>query len=204
MKTQTQFKNASLVSVVNGSIIVKDSTGREHAFVDASIVSVNNGTIIIESKWEPKKGELVKISTRNNGIRYAIFKEILDFQFWMYGSSTDKLTWLPFDYNKSKWYSMSFISNISPATPEEQKEFDDFCKSKGKLWNKETLQWEEYKWQPGRNEKYYFIDAAGRVMWALHDSYAIDRPRIKYGNCFPTNEQAKEAAEKLKEFFKSL
>lgn len=66
------------------------------------------------------------------------------------------------------------------------------------------MQWENYKWKPERKEKYYFIDESGRVMWSLHNSYAIDRPRIEYGNCFQTEQQAKEVAEKVKELFKSL
>ena len=205
MKTQTQFKNASLVSVVNGSIVVKDSTGREHTFTNASIVSVNNGTIIIESEWEPKRGELVKFRCGWCDTKYAIFKEIVGDRFWMYCSSIDKLTELPWDLNCPKYVSIIDGSfTLSPVTPEEQKEFDDFCKSQGKIWNKETLQWENYKWKPERNEKYYFVDPAGRVMWALHNSYAIDQPRIKYGNCFPTEEQAQKAAEKVKELLKSL
>lgn len=204
MKRQTQFKNASLVSVINGSIVIKDSNGGEHTFVNASVVSVNNGTIVIEKEWKPKEGELVKISTTDNGIRYAIFKEILDFQFWMYCSSMDKLTWLPFDYNKSKWYDMSFISNISPVTPEEQKEFDDFCKSQGKLWNRETLQWEKYEWEPERGEKYYYIDTLGDVSCTTYNTFTLDSTRIKFGNCFQTKEQAKSAAEKVKELLKSL
>ena len=66
MKKQTQFKNSSLVSVVNGSVVVKDSTEKEHTFANASVVSVNNGTIIIESEWKPKEGELVKFKPGNH------------------------------------------------------------------------------------------------------------------------------------------
>ena len=205
MKTQTTFQNGSLVSVVNGSIVVKDAAGREHTFANASVVSVNNGTIIIESEWEPKRGELVKFRCGWCDKKYGIFKEIVGDRFWMYCSSIDKLTELPWGLNTPKYVSMidgSFI--LSPVTTEEQKEFDDFCKSQGKIWNKETLQWEKYNWEPKRDEKYYFIDDAGRVMWSLHNSYAVDRPRIKYGNCFQTEQQAKEVAEKVKELLKSL
>lgn len=204
MKTQTQFKNASLVSVINGSIVVKDSIGREHTFTNASVVSVNNGTIIIESEWKPKKGELVKFKCGWCDTKYAIFKEIVGDRFWMYCSSIDKLTELPWDLNCPKYVSIVGSFTLSPVTPEEQKEFDDFCKSKGVVWNKKTLQWEKYKWKPERNEKYYFIDSAGKVGWFLHNSYAVDRPRIEYGNCFQTEQQAKEASEKVKELLKSL
>jgi hypothetical protein len=200
MKTQTQFKNASLVSVVDGSIVVKDSTGREHTFANASVVSVNNGTIIIESEWEPKKGELVKV-TGTCIDAYCIINEIGDGQLFVFG-------WKKIDFDqhclKSDFWLTNSQTKISPVTPEEQKEFDDFCKSQGKLWNKETLQWEEYKWQPKMGETYYFIDTLGEVSCTRNNTLNLDPTRIKYGNCFPTKERAKEAAEKLKEFFKSL
>lgn len=201
MKTQTQFKNASLVSVVNGSIVVKNSTGRAHTFTNASVVSVNNGTIIIESEWKPKRGELVKISTTDNGIRYAIFKEILGSKFWMYCSSFDKLTCLPLDYNMHKWYGMCSISNISPVTPEEQKEFDDFCKSKGKIWNKETLQWEKYRWKPKQGEKYFTIVVGGsnsRVSQYVWEFDNIDTHVYETGNCFKTRKEAEDKLEQIK------
>ena len=79
MKTQTVFQNSSLVSVINGSIVIKDSNGGEHTFVNASVVSVNNGTIIIESEWKPKKGELAKVT--NTCIdAYCIIDKIVDGQ----------------------------------------------------------------------------------------------------------------------------
>lgn len=68
MKIQEQFKNSSLISVVNGFIVIKDASGKEHAFNNALVISVNNGTIIIESEWEPKKGELIYIIQGNGEI----------------------------------------------------------------------------------------------------------------------------------------
>ena len=205
MKTQTQFKNASLVSVVNGSITIKDSTEREHTFANASIVSVNNGNIIIKSEWKPKKGELVKFRCSWCGTKYGIFKEIVGDRFWMYCSSINKLTELPGDLNCPKYLSIIDGSfTLSPVTPEEQREFDDFCKSQGKLWNKETLQWEKYEWKPKRGEKYYFITTAGEVSWTTNNTFALDPNRIGFGNCFQTAKQAEKAAEKVKKLLKSL
>lgn len=200
MKTQTQFKNASLVSVVNGSIVVKDSTERAHTFTNASVVSVNNGTIIIESEWEPKKGELIKVT--NTCIdAYCIIDKIGDGQLFVFG-------WRKIDFDQHCLRSDFWLTNsqtkISPVTPEEQKEFDAFCKSQGKIWNKETLQWEKYRWVPKRGEKYYYIDTTGEVSWTTHNTFALDPNRIKFGNYFPTEKQAEKAAEKVKELFKSL
>ena len=204
MKIQTQFKNASLVSVVNGSIIVKDSTGREHAFTNASVVSVNNGTIIIESEWKPKKGELIKF-TWEGDIRYGIFQEICSGLLWTYGCSMKSLSEFFHAIDNPKCRPMVH-TNIYPVTPEEQKEFDDFCKSQGMLWNKKTLQWEKYRWKPTQGEKYHIVDlgynnSVGSHIW---DNDSVDNAHYTAYNCFQTEEQAKEAAEKVKELLKSL
>ena len=207
MKTQTQFKNASLVSVINGSIVVKDAAEREHTFTNASVVSVNNGTIIIESEWEPKRGELIKFRCGWCDKKYGIFKEIVGDRFWMYCSSIDKLTELPWDLNTPKYVSMidgSFI--LSPVTPEEQKEFDDFCKSQGKIWNRKTLQWEKYQWHPKLNDLYYSInlETEDGIVTHMYENDYTDRLNYECGNCFPTEQQAKEASKKVKELLKSL
>lgn len=200
MKTQTQFKNASLVSVVNGSIVVKDSTGREHTFTNASVVSVNNGTIIVESEWIPKKGELVKI-TGTCIDAYSIIDKITYDQIFVFGWKRIRST----EYNlKSDYWNKNSQTNIYPVTPEEQKEFDDFCKSQGKIWNKEKLQWEKYRWEPKVGEMYYYVDTLGEISCTTNNTLKLDPHRIKYGNCFQTKEQAQETSKKLKEFLKSL
>jgi hypothetical protein len=202
MKTQTTFENASLISVVNGSIIVKSAAGIEHTFTNASVVSVNNGTIIIESEWKPKKGELIKM--KGNGTNcYAIFKSKDAFYLYDYGyrfiGGNDLII------NEYGW-SISNVS-ISPVTPEEQKEFDDFCKSQGKIWNKETLQWEKYKWQPKKGESYFYVlsSMSGvRICHALWGDCTGDYLLYDTHNCFQTEKQAERAAEKVKELLKSL
>lgn len=201
MKTQSQFKNASLVSVVNGSIVVKDSTGGEYTFVKASVVSVNNGTIVIESEWEPKKGELIKLTGCNTNC-YCIYRECVADRIYDYGFKKIADSTLHTKIDDLSWCTVDVT--VSPVTPEEQKEFDDFCKSQGKLWNKETLQWEKYKWQPKQGEKYWYVASWGDV-WCRHfmDS-DVDQGILQLGNTFPTKEQAQEALEQVKELFKSL
>lgn len=71
MKITKTFKNATLRTVNNGYIEL-DYNGKTHCFHDASIISVNNGIITMEVDWEPKEGELVKI-TGNCIDAYSIF-----------------------------------------------------------------------------------------------------------------------------------
>ena len=199
MKTTKTFENASLVSVVNGSIVVKSAAGIEYTFTNASIVSVNNGTIIIESEWEPKVGELVKI-TGNCIDAYSIFSS--------YDKSVDTI--VVYGYKRINSDDHAFCrhfwfpgpqTKISPVTPEEYQAFDDFCKSKGKIWNKEKLQWEEYRWKPGQGTTYLHINIAGGI--AQTDNYiwmddAIDKNNYEMGNCFKTKEEAEAKLEQIK------
>lgn len=200
MKTQTQFKNASLVSVVNGSIVVKDSTGKDHTFTNASVVSVNNGTIIIEKEWMPKKGELIKMEGNCTDC-YAIFKTTKeDSILHTYGHlfiGGYRIVCLA-----GRWHTKNVT--ISPVTLEEQKEFDDFCKSQGKLWNKETLQWEKYKWKPKEGEQYWYVASWGGVWCRHHINSDVDQGILQLSNVFQTKEQAEKALEQVKELFKSL
>lgn len=203
MKTQTVFQNTSLVSVVNGSIVIKDSTGGKHTFTNASVVSVNNGTIIIESEWKPKEGELIKIEG-NGADCYAIFKANKDsFYIFIYG-------WKFIGGHRIVCYTHRWCTEnatISPVTPKEQKEFDEACKSQGKIWNKETLQWEKYGWRPKQGELYFYVlsSVSGvRACQALWFNTASDYLLYDTHNCFRTEKQAQKAAEKVKELFKSL
>lgn len=202
MKTQTQFKNASLVSVMNGSVIVKSAAGIEHTFTNASVVSVNNGTIVIESEWKPKKGELVKI-TGSCIDAYSIFHR--------YDKSVDTIVVYGYKRINSNshafcqcyWYQTS-QTEIHPVTTEEQQAFDDFCKSKGKIWNKETLTWEDYKWSPKPNEQYWYVASWGEVTYRQHLDTEYDQSLLQLGNAFPTKEQAEKVRVEMIQFFKSL
>lgn len=200
MKITKTFENATLRTVNNGYIEL-DYNGKTHCFNNASVVSINNGTIIIESEWTPKRGELIKLTGCNTDC-YCIYRQGEPNYIYDYGYKKISDSTLHTEIDDSSWCTVNVI--VSPVTPEEQKEFNDFCKSQGKIWNKEKLQWEKYKWQPKQCEKYYYIDTLGEVSCTTNNTLQLDPARIKYGNCFPTKEQAQKAAKKLKEFFKLL
>lgn len=200
MKTTKTFENASLVSVVNGSIVVKSAAGIEHTFTNASVVSVNNGTIIIESEWTPKEGELVKAIGCHIDC-YIIFQS-MDHKFlYTYGGKELRGSYI--SWTSDTWAYDKHLE-ILPVTPAEQQAFDDFCKSQGKIWNKEKLQWEKYQWKPKKDERYYFLTDLGKINYTKNDTLDLDFRRIECGNCFQTKEKAELAAEKVKELLKSL
>lgn len=203
MKTTKTFENASLVSVVNGSITVKSAAGIEHTFTNASIVSVNNGTIIIETEWEPKKGEWIKAI--GCGIDcYIIFASKSKDVLYTYGSININFALNRYNTLGDVIWGFNHTLQLLPVTPEEQQALNDFCKSKGKIWNKEKLQWENYRWSPKPNECYWYVASWGEVRCRHYVAINIEQDLLRLGNAFPTKEQAEIAAEKLKELFKSL
>jgi hypothetical protein len=200
MKTTKTFENASLVSVVNGSIVVKSAAGIEHTFTNASVISVNNGTIIIESEWEPKEGELVKI-TGNCIDAYSIFHrhDKSAGTIVVYGSKL--INGDDHEFGRSDWFIGS-QTEIHPVTPAEQQAFDDFCKSQGKIWNKEKLQWEKYRWKPDQGTAYFHIFIAGGIVRTnnyIWTDDAADKNYYEMGNCFKTKEEAEAKLEQIKQ-----
>lgn len=197
MKTTKTFENATLRTVNNGYIEL-DYNSKTHCFHNASVVSVNNGSISIEINWEPERGELIKAVGCNIDC-YVIFnyksKDIL----YTYGGM-DFASIGYFKFDDDPW-TYNHTMQLFPVTPEEQQAFDDFCKSKGKIWNKEKLQWEKYRWIPKPNECYWYVASWGEVMNRHYVATNIDRSLLQLGNAFPTKEQAQKVAEKIKEFF---
>lgn len=193
-----QFKNASLVSVINGSIVIKNYAGQKYTFTNASVISVNNGTIVIETEWEPKRGELIKVTNRYIDI-YCLFDKIKGDFIYVFG-------WKKIDCNrhylKSDNWKINSETKISPVTQEEQKEFDDFCKSHDTIWNKETLQWEKCKWKPKPGEKFYIVCENGKIISYYYDNtLQYHHDLIDINNCFKTEE---EAYVKLRKFLEIL
>lgn len=200
MKTTKIFENATLRTVNNGYIEL-DYNGKTHYFYNASVVSINNGTISIEVDWEPKEGELVKI-TGNCIDAYSIFRR--------YNKSVDvivvygqkRINSDNHAFCKYHWY-VGNQTEIYPVTPEEQQAFDDFCKSQGKIWNKEKLQWEKYKWSPKPNECYWYVTSCGEVMYRHYIATNFDLGLLQLGNAFPTKEEAEAKLKQIKQILNS-
>lgn len=199
MKTTKTFENATL-RTVNSGYIELDSNGKTYCFNNASIISIKNSTITIEVDWKPERGELIKI--KGSCIdSYSIFDSLNDNLMRIFGYKRIKGT--DSKLQNDFWFIGATIK-ISPVTPEEQQAFDDFCKSQGKIWNKEKLQWEEYKWMPKENEVYYIIYGNGEVDHLRYKRSEFQDRYINFGNYFQTKEQAQKVAEEVKKLLKSL
>lgn len=58
-------------------------------------------------------------------------------------------------------------------------------------------------WKPEIGETYYYVDSShARVSFSYWEDDEIDNERYNVGNCFPTEERAKQVAEKIRMLLK--
>lgn len=202
MKVTKTFENATLRTVNNGFIEL-DYNGKTDFFHNASVISVNNGSITIEIDWKPERGELIKVLHSDIDC-YVIFDKITASSLFTFGGK--EIRGCYYGLKNTVW-KLDKNTEFHPVTPKEQQAFDDFCKSQGKIWNKEKLQWEKYRWKPQYGDYYYriiFDLGKWEALTFWWSDLTVDINSWREGNCFQTKEQAETVLEKVKEFFKSL
>lgn len=85
------------------------------------------------------------------------------------------------------------------ATEEEKQLLFDKMKDEGLRWNAEEKRVEKMRWRAKNGEKYYVVNNLGHVVADKESGFDIDRLRWEFGNHFRTEEQAEEAARRVKE-----
>lgn len=85
------------------------------------------------------------------------------------------------------------------ATEEEKQLLFDKLKEQGLRWNAEEKRVEKIRWRAENGKEYYYVGNQGSVVIDIEGDYCVDENRHKSGNYFRTEEQAKEAAKRMKE-----
>jgi len=85
------------------------------------------------------------------------------------------------------------------ATDEEKQLLFDKMKELGLRWNAEEKRVEKIRWRAKNDGEYYYIHTNFTTIDSIELDYDIDRIRYNVFNYFRTQEQAKEAAERVKE-----
>lgn len=88
---------------------------------------------------------------------------------------------------------------LVPATQEEKQRLFDKMKEQGLRWNAEEKKVEEIKWQPQNGERYFFVNALCEIGSIAYLENYIDELLEKTYNQFRTEEQAKKAADAVRE-----
>ena len=92
-----------------------------------------------------------------------------------------------------------FLEDFQPATDEEKQMMHDALKKQGLQWNAEEKRVEKIRWRAEKGKDYYFVYSELTVSNAKELCYDLATNRYKALNYFRTEEQAKEAAERVKE-----
>lgn len=194
------LKQASLVSVNDGTIIVtKDK--KNYTYKNASVKNVVNGNITIEVSNSYKKGDYLRVRIYSNVWVTLVYKRYdsnnRNIHFFI--SNTDG------SYIHDNYWSRDLMCNsedVRHATIAEILEFNDLLHSKGKHWNTETFQLEDYFWKPRIGYPYYYISSFAQILDTTNDGSPADKDMIAIGNCFKTKEEAKQYLDKFKKVFK--
>lgn len=197
---EVTLKKAALVSVNEGTIIIKWSN-KNHTFNNASVKSIVNGSITIEISNPYKKGDYLRVRIYDDTWVTLVYKEYdsNNQSIHFFVSSDNGI----YRHNNSWFRNLIRESeDIRYATPAEIEEFHDLLHSNGKHWNDETFQLENYFWKPGIDQTYYYIAPSARVCVTTNDNTNTDKDIIAIGNCFQTEKEAEKYLDAFKKAFK--
>ena len=197
---EVTLKKAALVSVNEGTIIVtKDK--QNYTYKNASVKSVVDGNITIEISNTYEKGDYLRVRIFDDVWVTLIYKE--------YDSHKGILHFFVSDNTGSYRHNGSWSrdlfresEDVRYATPAEIEEFHDLLHSKGKHWNDETFQLEDYFWKTRLHQQYYYITSFAKVNLTTNDGCPSDKEMIAIGNCFYTEKEAEQYLDKFKKVFK--
>ena len=168
------------------------------------ILKINGARKVYENCETEIKGEEIIVTrkfkdgdfivNREDGF-IAIFKEkgpcgfLYDYAFLNFGE----------DVTISNIAFSGFLEDFQPATEEEKQMMHDALKKQGLQWNASEKRVEKIRWRAEKGKDYYFVYPDLTVINANELGYDLATNRYKALNYFRTEEQAKEAAERVKE-----
>jgi len=149
-----------------------------------------------EELQEFKDGDVLVVVV--NGKRHNAFiykgSDVLGFHLFYAGINADG-NLLIYDSSNGRWGN----EILSYATEEEKQLLFDKMKEQGLRWNAEEKRVEKIRWRAKKGGDYYFIDVDLTVK-SLDDTYStFDNKLWDALNYFRTQEQATEAARRIRE-----
>ena len=90
-------------------------------------------------------------------------------------------------------------NEVRLATEEEKQFLFNKMKEQGLRWNAEEKRVEKIRWRAEKGKDYFIIDNRGNIVEYEETGDCIDENSHEFGNYFRTEEQAEEAAKRMKE-----
>lgn len=149
---------------------------------------VKDGSVVIEKEEQEFKNGDVLCSFCNDTM--LIFKDVNKCARGFFDSHYNNK-----GFGDKRWCSVSFRH----ATEKEKQLLFDKMKEQGLRWNAEEKRVEKIRWRAKYGEKYYFLNTDLTVVSVIETNDAFDKELWDIFNYFHTEEQAKEAAKRMKE-----
>lgn len=161
---------------------VKFNAGDMCAIPDGCKATIKDGVIIFEKDFED--GDV--LHSVHDGLM-LIYKESSSSEH--FSSHFNTIHVKDFDWN---------IHSFRYATEEEKQQLFAEMKEHGLRWNAEEKRVEKIRWRAPENHKYWYCSNNLEVVKITDCGYNCDYKMYNCGNYFRTEEQAKEAASRVK------
>lgn len=159
---------------------------------------VKDGCVVIEREQKFKDGDILVGVEKSHRRNAFIFKSTDEIDRHSYYVGLDACSQLSICGNSDyRWCG----GELSYATEEEKQLLFDKMKEYGLKWNAEEKKVEKIRWRATLHDYYYFISTTGTICKAEAKSEEINTCNSRYDffNQFRTEEQANEAARRVKE-----
>ena len=145
-------------------------------------------TIIEEKLEEFKEGDILHSINTNRMLIFKKYRENSKLLFSDYFNNAR-------GSNSDDWFTNKFRL----ATEDEKQALFDKMKAQGLRWNAEEKKVEKIRWRADVGVKYYFVDSLLDVLYIKECWSSLCNKHYSARNYFRTEEQAEEAAKRVKE-----
>lgn len=162
---------------------------------------IKDGVVVFEKEvQEFKDGDILVTVTRESRGNAFIYKGTDENGFHSYYVGIDCIKQLCISTSPSnRWDN----SNLSYATEEEKQLLFDKMKEQGLKWNAEEKKVEKIRWRAPKKCKYWYCTIDFNAVKTADYRYGLDHRMHSYGNYFRTEEQAEEAAKRVKKVLRN-
>lgn len=157
---------------------------------------IKDGVVVFEKEQEFKDGDILVTITGKSRDNAFIYKSTDKDGFHSYYVGIDNSKQLFISTSSSnRWDN----SNLDYATEEEKQLLFDKMKEQGLKWNAEKKRVETIRWRAPEKCNYWCCTIDLNVIKTADYRYEADHKMCDCGNYFRTEEQAEEAAKRMKE-----
>ena len=180
---------------------VEFKCGDTIAIPEGCKATIKDGCVVIEKAQEFKDGDILTHIDYQNYPCPFIYKGTDERGFYLFYAGIDCIDEI---YLSNEEYNTWGNGALRYATEEEKQQLFDKMKEQGLKWNADEKRVEKIRWRAEKNKKYFVSGCSGNLGICIENDCVVDNHLYEFGNYFRTKEQAKKAAEAIKETLRKL